>query len=139
LSTDQISARIQAFARELGELVQSEALEAVRRALSGKPAGAKPAQASAPRAPAKASPRRKRGRAKSASPGPKAAVKASGSTPETEKLIGFIKTHPGLRLEAIAKGIGAPSEKLKSAVSDLVASKKLRKEGKTRGTTYFVS
>jgi hypothetical protein len=136
MSTQEISARIQAFARDLEQLVQSEAIAAVHKALGG--SAPRPAvAASKPAVPAKRiRATRKRATRKVAA---KAAAKPSAPTPADVKLLAHVKSHPGLRVEALAKALGVASPKLKDRVAALVTSKALRKEGKTRGTTYFIA
>jgi hypothetical protein len=49
----------------------------------------------------------------------------------------FVKSNPGMGLEAIAKGIGTATKELKLPVIKLLASRTLRKTGEKRGTKYF--
>jgi hypothetical protein len=55
----------------------------------------------------------------------------------TEKLDDYIKAHPGLRMEVIAKAIGAPPRELRLPATKLVAAKKIRAVGQKRGTEHF--
>jgi hypothetical protein len=153
LSNDRISARVESFVRELEALVNAHALAAVRAAFGNAPI-ARPA-AGAPAA-ARTGRKRSRGATKTAAPAAskpspkgaatkkpaaarKGAAKASGPLPADEKIVAHLKQHPGTRLEPLATALGVPSPRLKARVAELVASKVLRKQGKTRGTTYFVA
>jgi hypothetical protein len=133
LYSEAISLRVQSFARELEQLVHAQALAAVQAALGGASMPRPTAPVSSLRAPAKPAGAKKPRAAK------KAARKSGAAVAADAKIVAHVKEHPGLRLEVIAKGLGVPSPKLKQRVADLVASKALRKEGKTRGTTYFVA
>ena len=163
---DEIRSRTEAFATNLALLVRQAALEAVGAALSGgatvaapvqvaavtakrgrgRPRkSAAPAPASAPTTPpatrsAKAPPASKaRGAKKAVAP-----KRASGEKRPpaelaklTEKLGDYIKAHPGLRMEVIAKAIGAPPRELHLPATKLIAAKKIRTEGQKRATEYF--
>jgi hypothetical protein len=54
-----------------------------------------------------------------------------------EKLGEYIKAHPGVRMEVMAKAIGTPARELRFPVTKLIASKKIRAQGQKRGTEYF--
>jgi len=55
----------------------------------------------------------------------------------TEKLGEYIKSHPGLRMEAIGKALGTPTRELNLPIKKLLAGKKIRSEGHKRATEYF--
>ena len=163
---DEIRSKTMAFATDLAVLVRQAALEAVGAALSGgatvaapvhataatvkrgrgRPKkSAAPASAPAPTTPpattsAKAPPASTaRGAKKTAAP-----KRASGEKRPpaelaklTEKLGDYIKAHPGLRMEVIAKAIGAPPRELHLPATKLIAAKKIRTEGQKRATQYF--
>jgi hypothetical protein len=57
----------------------------------------------------------------------------------TEKLGEFIQAHPGLRIEAISKALGAPTKELNLPVKKLIAAKKIRSQGHKRATEYFAA
>jgi hypothetical protein len=53
------------------------------------------------------------------------------------RLLDYVASHPGERIEQIAKGMGESSKELKLPVQKLLAAKSMRTEGQKRGTTYF--
>jgi hypothetical protein len=58
---------------------------------------------------------------------------------QTDKLLEYIKGHPGQRMEIIANEMGQPSTLLAPLVKRLVAEKRIKAKGKARGTTYSAS
>jgi hypothetical protein len=153
---DEIRSKTEAFAADLAVLVRRAALEAAASALGG----------AAPQGAAvKVAVKRGRGRPrKSVAPAPVARAARSGrSVPAsraagkritrerapgekrppaelaklTEKLGDYIKAHPGLRMEAIGKALGAPTRELNLPIKKLLAAKKIRSEGHKRATEYF--
>lgn len=158
---DEIRAQTEAFANDLADLVRRAALESVSSALGGANATlttpGRPKQVvSAPvtRAPAPAmKPVASRTPVKAA-PASKAPVSRKAAAPKrpfgakrppaelaklTEKLGDFIQSHPGLRIEAISKALGAPTKDLNLPVKKLIAAKKIRSEGHKRATEYFAA
>jgi hypothetical protein len=158
---DEIRAKTEAFAAALGDLVRRAALEAAAAALgSGGPAlvpaavrrgRGRPRKAAAP-APA---PKAARGRGAARVTKGATAVKSVGSrkpAPKrapgekrppgelaklTERLGGYIKAHPGERMEAIGKALGVPTRELNLPVKKLLAGRRIRTEGHKRATEYF--
>jgi hypothetical protein len=155
---DEIRAETAAFVSDLTVLVRRLALEVVSSALDTGGTGrlthavpvpvtvtkrgvAKPAAKS--EAPAQ------RARSKVAAPAPAAKKgaaprRASGEKRPpaelarlTEKLGEYIKAHPGLRMEAIGKALGAPTRELNLPVKKLLAAKRIRSQGHKRATEYF--
>jgi predicted transcriptional regulator len=55
----------------------------------------------------------------------------------TEKLGDYIKSNPGLRMEAIAKALATPTRELNLPIKKLLAAKKIRSTGQKRATEYF--
>jgi hypothetical protein len=55
----------------------------------------------------------------------------------TEKLLAYIRKHPGERIEPIGKALGLPTKDLLIPVKRLVGSKHIRTRGQKRATTYF--
>jgi hypothetical protein len=53
------------------------------------------------------------------------------------KLLGFVKSHPGLRIEEINKQLGTTTRDLALPIRKLVADKQLRVQGQRRATKYF--
>jgi len=54
-----------------------------------------------------------------------------------EKFLGFVKSHPGLRIEQINKELGTSTKDLALPIRKLMASRQLRAHGQKRATTYF--
>jgi hypothetical protein len=133
----EIQSRISAFLDELSGLVKRQALEAVHEALGGAAGPARrgpgrPRKVSmrpgrAPRAMAKPAVRGKRVRR---SPEDLAKLQAS--------VLAAVKSKQGQRLEEIGKALKTDTAVLKRPVAMLLASKKLKTQGKKRGTKYFV-
>jgi hypothetical protein len=134
MSTSNINAdvrsRIDQFLEELSALVKNAALDSVRAALGD---GAAPAK-------------RGRGRPRSTVPAARRGKTAQGArgkrTSEqvdqmAERIQTFVRSNPGLRLEAIAEGIGTSSKELKLPIIKLLGTKSLSKTGQKRGTKYF--
>jgi hypothetical protein len=145
----QIQDRIQAFLTELSGLVRQSALEAVQVALGGgvavparrgpgrprKNAAAGPIAAAAPagaaggKSPAPAGKRGSKGkRAKRTS----ADVDATAAA-----LLAYVAANEGQSIEQIGKGMGVATKELKLPVIKLLEAKKLKTQGKKRGTKYF--
>jgi hypothetical protein len=157
---DEIRSRTMAFATDLAALVRQAALEAVGAALNGGATVAAP-RPSVTGVTGVTAVIAKRGRGrprKSAAPAPAPAARAAQAAPKapgsrrrasgekrppgelarlTEKLGEYIKAHPGLRMEVIAKAIGAPPRELRLPATKLVAAKRIRAVGQKRGTEYF--
>jgi hypothetical protein len=129
----QVEARVQAFVREVSELVRSAALEAVSDALGsssgasggkrrGRPVGSKNKAA----AHAGAS-RGKRGKRTSAQ------VDAMAT-----RIFDYVKKNPGANVEGMAKTFSLKSKDLTLPIGKLMAAKKLKTSGQRRGTKYHV-
>jgi hypothetical protein len=54
-----------------------------------------------------------------------------------EQVLGYVRAHPGERLEEIGRGLGTDTAGLKLPVKELLGSGRLRTEGQKRGTKYF--
>ena len=54
-----------------------------------------------------------------------------------DKLLGFVRSHPGLRIEQINSELGTSTKDLALPIRKLVAAKKLRVQGQRRATKYF--
>ena len=127
----QLSSRIQAFARELQDLLRQQALAAVRSALGGSGrAASAPAVSQEPAKgasrPAKPS-RKRRGR-------PGADLSAL-----TEPILSMLRATPGQRADALARALGTTPKELKRPIDRLLADGAVRKEGKARATRYYVA
>ncbi len=118
---DTIRGMVEAFAGELAALIRESAFETVRAAL-GDGAG---------RGRAGAALSRRLGR-------PKGAKRPPG---EIAKLVGrlkdYVKSHPGQRIEQIAKGMGVSTRELNLPAKKLLAQKVLKTRGEKRATKYF--
>jgi hypothetical protein len=142
----EIRALIDQFSSKFRELLGLAALGSVRMALE--------AGVGTPAAPARRGPGRPRGsgKAKTATPAkrgpgrPPAANSASGrrirrSSADVEevaeRVLGYVRAHPGQRLEEIGRGLGTDTAGLKLPVKELMGSGRLRTEGQKRGTKYF--
>ncbi len=55
----------------------------------------------------------------------------------TEKLHGFVKSHPGLRVEQINEKLGSETKDLALPIRKLIAEKKIRSVGSRRATRYY--
>jgi hypothetical protein len=55
-----------------------------------------------------------------------------------DKLLAFVKSHPGLRIEQINGELGTSTKDVSLPIRKLVAGKQLRTEGQRRSTKYFV-
>ncbi len=115
----QITSRISSFAAELSALVKQAALESVHAALGG----------SAPVATAK------RGRPK----GSKnvAAPNASSGKADADKILAHVRANPGVQSSEIASAFRLSVADARAALTKLMASKIVRREGQKRGSRYF--
>jgi hypothetical protein len=139
----EIRALIDQFTSKFRELLGLAALGSVQMALE--------AGVGTPVAPARRGPGRPRGsgKAKTAKRGPgrpPAAKSAPGRRPRrssadvgevAEQVLGYVRAHPGSRLEEIGRGLGTDTAGLKLPVKELMGSGRLRTEGQKRGTKYF--
>lgn len=154
---DEIRAKTEAFVAGLAAVIRQAALEAVGEVL-GRGKVATPGQSYAPvraaRAPASlakapaAGKSLKAGQMSTASKSPASRKASAMRLPGakrppaelaklTEKLGDYIKSNPGLRMEAIAKGLATPTRELNLPIKKLLKSKKIRFEGHKRATEYF--
>jgi hypothetical protein len=143
----EIRALIDQFTGKFRELLGLAALGSVRMALE--------AGVGTPVAPARRGPGRPRGsgKAKSEAPAKRGPGRPSAATSPTgrrirrssadveevaEQVLGYVRAHPGSRLEEIGRGLGTDTAGLKLPVKELLGSGRLRTEGQKRGTRYFV-
>lgn len=122
---EQIQQRVEAFTRELSQLVRQAALEAVEEAIRGEMAGGGAARPAARRAGAA---RRPGGRGGRRSAEDIAALQA--------QVLTHITANPGQRLEEISAGMAVPSKELKRPIANLLESGEVTKKGERRGTRY---
>jgi hypothetical protein len=156
---DEIRSKTEAFAADIAVLVRQLALQTVQTALGSGVAATKLALPfKAAPAPAKAvaaattKARPPAGKAAAPAKAPARQVTRKVAAPPrapgekrppaelaklVEKLGEYIKAHPGLRMEAIGKGLGLPTRELNLPVKKLLASKRVRVEGHKRATEYY--
>jgi hypothetical protein len=129
----EIRDRIELFAEELAELIRQAAVESVQEALGQKTSG-------------RTAPRKKARRAAAGRPKKKAAARKSSGrvrrSPEQlqalcSKIASYVNSHPGKGVEAIGAALGLATSEMQRPVAVLLETKKLKKKGKLRGTTYY--
>lgn len=138
---DQIRTRIDLFVEELSSLVREAAIEAVGEALQDGSGASRRSTA-----PGAKTARRKPARGKAS--GRKAARKAGSAKKRVrrsseeiaemgERVLAYVKTNPGARMEQIAKALRKQTKDLRRSVQELTTSKKLRTKGQKRATEYY--
>jgi hypothetical protein len=127
---DQIRSRVEAFAEELSALIRDSAMETVREALGGGAAaprrGGRGGRGSASTAPVRGA-RREKGQKRD----PSEIERLTG------RLLDYVKSNPGQRIEQIAGGLGTVTKELNLPVKKLIAQKSLKTKGQKRATQYF--
>jgi hypothetical protein len=130
----EIQARVASFAAGLAPLIRQAAIDAVSAALGGavvstKTRAKRPAakSANAPSTP-------KRGRPARPAKGGKRDPKALAAL--VEKLHGYVKQHPGQRMEHIKAGLGLSKSDLVLPIKKLLADKRISAKGVKRSTAY---
>ena len=119
---ERIRGMVQSFAGELAALIRESAFETVRAAL-GESSG--------------------RGRRASAGLGRRSDRSKGAKRPPQEiaKLVGklrdYVKSHPGQRIEQIAKGMGTSTRELNLPAKKLLSQKLIKTRGEKRATKYF--
>jgi hypothetical protein len=127
---DQISQRIQAFAKELEALVRQAAIDAVTASLGGT-------------AVRTAAPAVKPAAAKAAPAARKAISGGGGKRPpellaeHVAKAAEWIKGNPGHGVEDMAKALGLDTKDLALPIQKLLANKTISRRGVKRATKYF--
>jgi hypothetical protein len=140
----EIRALIDQFTSKFRELLGLAALGSVQMALEagvGTPVAparrgpGRPNGTGKPGGPAKGGP----GRPPAAKTAPGRRVRRSSADVEevAEQVLGYVRAHPGSRLEEIGRGLRTETAGLKLPVKELVTSGRLRTEGQKRGTKYF--
>jgi len=116
----EIHDRIGSFLHELSGLVRKAAIESVQEALGER--GTR---------------RRGPGRARAA----RAGVRVRRSAEDLEKIaarvLAHVKSKAGQRLEEIGRALNTETGVLKKPIAMLVARKRLKTQGRKRGTKYF--
>jgi hypothetical protein len=123
---ERIRGMLEAFANDLAGLIRESAMQSVRDALGGEPAGRGGRRGGA-MAVAAAGRRLPKG----AKRPPDEIVKLTG------RLLDYIKGHKGERIEQIAKGMSVSTRELNLPVKKLIAGKSVKTRGQKRATQYF--
>lgn len=118
---DRIREMVESFAGDLATLIRESAFETVRAAL-GEGGG---------RGRGSAALSRGLGRSKGAKRPPGEIAKLVG------RLRDYVKSHPGERIEQIAKGMGVSTRELNLPAKKLLSQKMLKTRGEKRATKYF--
>jgi hypothetical protein len=128
---DRIRSRVEAFAEELSALIRDSAMETVRDALGGSAAPRRGAgragRVAASAAPVRGGGRREKGQKRD--PGEIERL--------TGRLLDYVKSNAGQRIEQIAAGMGTVTKELNLPVKKLIAQKSLKTKGQKRATQYF--
>ena len=121
---DRIRGMVEAFAGELTALIRESAFETVRAALGDGGGGGRGRRG-------RAAQPRSLGRGKGAKRPPQEIAKLVG------RLRDYVKSHPGQRIEQIAKGMSVSTRELNLPAKKLLAEKVLKTRGEKRATKYF--
>jgi len=127
---DRIRSRVEAFAEELGALIRDSAMETVREALGGGSAprrGGRGGRDTSSSAPVRGGGRREKGQKRD----PNEIERLTG------RLLDYVKSNAGQRIEQIAAGMGTVTKELNLPVKKLLAQKSLKTKGQKRATQYF--
>jgi hypothetical protein len=121
----QLNRTVERFVKEVTEIARRGALETLGSAF-GTRAGEPKAVARKPMSPV--------GRARSR--------RGQKRTPEdieavSQRLVSYVMSNPGLRVEQINKGLGTTTKDLALPIKKLIADRALRSKGQKRSTTYF--
>jgi hypothetical protein len=127
--SDQIRSRVEEFVDELSSLIRQSAMDTVTRVLGGDSDGRRGGRRGATRAIAAES----RGRAR-----PKGAKRSQDELERlTGRLLAYVKSNAGQRIEQIAKGMGVSTRELNLPAKKLLGNKSIRTKGQKRATQYF--
>jgi hypothetical protein len=123
---DPIRASIDTFLSDIQALTRAAALDAVQAVLAGE-------------APSSGTSRRRNRRG---APKARRATKRGKRTTQdvqavAAKVLGYVKSNAGQRLEEIGRGLRVETQGLKLPIQKLIAERKLRTTGQKRGTKYF--
>lgn len=128
---NEMNRTVQGFVAQISELARRAALETLESAFSerpGRPAARGGAVAAAPAAPSVGRPRGGKGTKRT-----QADIDALA-----ERLVSFVKSKPGLRIEQINKELGTTTKDLALPIRKLVGEGYLSSKGQKRSTTYTV-
>lgn len=133
---DRIRTRVEQFASELAELIRESAMETVSLALAGaRPSAGRGGRKGAGTAAAVVVRGAGRGRAASREKGAKRPPDEIERL--TSRLLDYVKSNPGQRIEQIADGMGTSTKELNLPAKKLIAGKQLKTKGQKRATQYF--
>jgi hypothetical protein len=138
----EIRSRIDAFLAEMSELVKESALEAVHAALSVSGAGRRgPGRPRGSRnrglgRPPKAG-RARTGRPRRAAKGRRIRRSSEELAKIGARVLTQVRSKAGQRLEEIGRALKTDTAVLKKPIADLLKAKKLKTQGRKRGTKYF--
>jgi len=126
---------VEQFAAELAELIRESAMETVSAALAG--ARPSPGRGGGRRGGAAAVAARPAARGRA--PGREKGAKRPPEEIErlTGRLLDYVKSNPGQRIEQIADGMGTSTKELNLPAKKLISTKQLRTKGQKRATQYF--
>src|SRR5262245_23650208 len=126
----QIQDHIQTFVEELTLLIKQAAVQSVAEALN---------EGGSRRGPGRPRAAAARGAAAVAGPARRKGAKRDPRELEglTEKLLAYVKSHEGQRIEQIAQGMATSTKELALPAKKLIATKKIRTTGTRRATKYF--
>ena len=129
----QIEACVQAFVREVSELVRSSAMDAVAGALGGSTGGGGAKHRGRPAGSKNKAP------AAAKSGGGKRGKRTSEQVDAMAlRIYEHVKKNPGSNVEGMAKAFNLKSKDLTLPITKLMATKKLKTTGQRRGTKYHV-
>ena len=128
---DRIRSRVEAFAEELSALIRDSAMETVREALGGGSAAPRRGARGGRAAAVSTAPVRGGRREKGQKRDPGEIERLTG------RLLDYVKSNGGQRIEQIAAGMGTVTKELNLPVKKLIAQKSLKTKGQKRATQYF--
>jgi hypothetical protein len=127
--SDQIRSRVEEFVDELSSLIRQSAMDTVTKVLGGESDGRRGGRRGATRLIATEG----RGRAR-----PKGAKRSQDELERlTGRLLAYVKSNAGQRIEQIAKGMGVSTRELNLPAKKLLGNKSIRTKGQKRATQYF--
>ncbi|MDQ2644235.1 MAG: DNA-binding protein [Myxococcota bacterium] len=129
--SDQIRSRVEDFVDELSSLIRQSAMDTVARVLGGEGEGE--SRRGGRRGGARVIAAEGRGRAR-----PKGAKRSQDELERlTGRLLAYVKSNAGQRIEQIAKGMGVSTRELNLPAKKLLGNKSIRTKGQKRATQYF--
>jgi len=133
----EIRTRIDTFLAEMSELVRLAALGSVHAALGGELEEFNRRGSGRPRGPGRPPKAAARGQRVAARTGGRIRRSAEDLEKIAARVLTYVKSNAGQRLEQIGKALQTDTSVLKRPIANLVAARKLRTTGQKRGTMYF--